>query len=598
MIYFRFNIGKLWNNLDSTGQWFNYSAGIWMFDLEGLYPELNNEDYDTIITLDVVEITSVLSDNVELDKIASISALQDNPGYYFDKVDKRIYLRLSNFENPDYHNINIGLSEYLSDEPYIDASNNIYKPYLIPGDFSKIVINRDPLYKVNGSGENIISTDTFTVGVTNAHLLYNTFNLFDVYKQPVTAGFIYNGVDYKLFSGYLNTYSIGGTLQINAMDKKQSLDEYVTESYYLSSDYPDLHPDDDFKPQPMRWGNCYKVPVLCVTRGIYNPASSQTLQFHAADTIFHDLTGIDAFYINDISKTIATKDLTTGIFTYSKASGEEIDFDKCTATIRGYKDDSGMFIQNPADIIKDILLNTSDKTYNATNYNISKWSEVRTKLHDAYLDTSDEDVLTCIARVIAQNATFIIEPDGRYSLSKQDFTASPAYTIPKEYILNLTQLSEAYDPSEVFGIIKLEYANGQTYINTTNKQYVIDKFRTKNVFTYKTSLSSSTHIENLSDEIANVLKEIRPVYRIELPIEKWYMLKIDDIISVEIDKVVESWRGYRNLIIESIEKDPLNYVVYINARYVGETTIEPSITASVKLGGEIMGGEMVAGGPI
>lgn len=598
MIYFTFTSGTQWNNLDFTGQWFNYSAGIWMFDLEGLYPELDNEDYDTILTFGAIEITSILVDNAAIDKIASIAALATAPGFYWDALDKRVYLRLANFESPDYHSINIGLSEYLSDEPYIDASNNIYKPYLIPGDFSKITINRDPLYKVNGSGENIISTDTFTVGATNAHLLYNTFNLFDIYKQPVTAGFIYEGVNYPLFSGYLNTYSIGETLQINAMDKKKALDEFVTESYYLSSDFPNLHPDDDFKPQPMRWGNCYKVPCICVNRGAYLQASAQTLQFHVADTIFHDITGIDAFYHKDVSKTIASKDLTTGIFTYSKAAGEEIDFGECTCTIRGYKDDLGVFMQNPADIIKDILLYTSDKTYNATNYNLSKWTAVRTKLKDAWLDTSDEDVLTCIARVIAQNATFIIEPDGKYSLSKQDFTGTPTYTIPKEYILNLTQLSESYDPSEVFAMIKLEYGNGQTYINTDNKQYVIDKFRTKNVFTYKTSLSSITHVQALSEEIANVLKEIRPVYRIELPIQKWHMLKLDDIVAVQIDKVVESWRGYRNLIIESIEKDPLNYVVYINARYVGETTIEPSITASVKLGGEIMGGEMVAGGPI
>jgi len=566
MIYINLAVGRQYNNF-SNGTWYVYSSGIYYTDFLGNYTERADSYDDTFEVLSTLqEVSSVKYDNISLDLQSSVSALETTSGFYFDRIAKRVYIRLPLFYSPDLYDINIGISQYVSDEEYIDANDNVYHPRLIS--ISDITLERDKV-----TDGDVITFDRFTCKIANGDGLYDDFNQWDIYKQLLSAHTIIEGQDVTLYKGYIWKYTIGhDSINLEVYDQRKGLDNVLNENLYTKAVYPNLADDDVNKPIPIRYGNCRKAQVICVNRASYSEGSAQTLTFHVADTSFHSLTYIDYFYIDNVGKSIASQDVTSGTFTYSKGAGEKVDFDKCTATFRGYKDNSGSFILNGADIVKDLLIVKTGVTFTNTYFDTTRWNMVRALIKSSYLDGIEGTLIDAIQAVLRQNASFIVDANGLYSLTKQDDSKTESYTINKEDILNLQSITENYDVDEIYSSAKIMYSNGLSFVNAANQADIFQKYRTKKQFEYESSLTNIYDVSLFSVELMEVVGNLRPLYSITLPLCKYNDIKLDDVLIIQIDRVASTWRGYVRVIVEGYTYQPQAHLVTLQVRYIGDVT--------------------------
>lgn len=593
MLAINLSVGKQYNNY-STGTWYSYGSGVYYTDFAGNYTEKADPFDDAFEVVQTLPpIASVKYNNIDLLQVTDIDTLQLEPSFYAENASGqavRVYIRLPHFAHPDFYNINVGVSNNFSTEEYIDDDDNIYIPRIET--IGTVGLERDKVIT-----NDTISFDRFSVSLNNRDRYFDNFNSWDIYKQQVKTDAICNGLKISLHKGYIWNYKINKeTLDLEIVDIRKGLDDNITETVYTKTAFANLHDDDVDKPQPIRYGLCQKVSVLCVNRGSYNQASAQTLTFHVANTSRAPITSIDTFYIDDVSKTFGGVSLTDGTFTYSKAAGEAIDFNKCKVTLKGYTV-GGLYLQNPADIVKDLLLWKRGTNFIPENYNIDTWNRARSLLYNAYLDAVDGTLIEAINNVMRQNAAFVIDPDGKFSLTKQDESAEVKYSIPKEHIINLDRLSESYDTDEVHSSIKIHYGNGRRYLYNTNEQSIFDKYRTKKLFEYESSVVSLNDTQTLAQELNKTVGQLRPIYEITVPACYYPDIRFDDIIEIEADREKSEWRGIVRTIVEGWSFGASDDTLTIKCRYVGDTITQAFLYGQTELYGLLYYGADIPGLP-
>ena len=141
------------------------------------------------------------------------------------------------------------------------------------------------------------------------------------------------------------------TLTFTFQDKKDQLTSSLDFETYETADYSDLNAEDVGKPIPHVWGKVKKMPAVCTNRDESPTPTNYT--FKIADTTTHDIENVTAAYVNDVSKTVVS--VTVGDGTFTIAATDYTAGDPVTADVSGFIDASSVLIENPIDILEELL---------------------------------------------------------------------------------------------------------------------------------------------------------------------------------------------------------------------------------------------------
>lgn len=127
-------------------QWINCGAGIWKCSFLNSYPEVDASLLDGFTPQSFRDIGSALCDGVQLTKVESINLLTTvYMSFYFDIVNKIIYVTLLNYESPTLHLVTIGEIYGMSDISFSPIGSAInYEGRM--DEFPTIGYQRDPTY--------------------------------------------------------------------------------------------------------------------------------------------------------------------------------------------------------------------------------------------------------------------------------------------------------------------------------------------------------------------------------------------------------------------------------------------------------------------
>lgn len=565
--------GIEWNNSFSTqyiverGHILNFAAGIYYIDFNGLYTLRDDSEDDGLFeTLNVPSLLGISYDNIQLAEKTSLSSLYDEPSYFYDTGNRLAYFTLPDFDIPELYDIRIGIGVYTCKdvETYIDDEGNTYDPTL--KDVTPIK------YSIPDEFKDVIPTPSVTFTIDNHDGAYDDFFDEFLYKQKAEMLLSYNDSTPEVrYTGFIETFSISDTeFKVTCRGNEKLLEVPIIQNYFTAEDYPNIYENDLGNPIPVRYGYCRRVRPTAINfsnGGVYNESLSQTVTFKVADTSIHPisvLTTTNSFQKGNSYKTISNVDLANGTFDYSKAANEEIDFDNVWITFTGYENDSGQVIQREDKIIIDLIENYANIPYSDSSFYTTIWGIEGNKYQNAYMNIEDDKITVKDMISLAMQSTraiFYTNFDGKYETKKVDFTNPSVKSISKEEILSYGNITENYNPDDIVATVSIDYANGQRVIDKTNEDLAFKKYNSKRKYSFESNLKDTNGAIAIAAEYADQNSGFRPLRTFTLgqagpngidPSDYF----LGDILNVEFNRPVDTFRGYKRGVIYSISIDP------------------------------------------
>lgn len=480
--------------------WVNWQPGIYYYNFDGTYDFLDAEFIVDVPTISgVTDIGSVFSDNVALTKVDNTDDLQDSPSFYYDSDDNAVYIRLENYESPAGHDLNVGPVYGLSNETYIDEdTETVYESRL--RSVVNITRKKDALF----FGK--ITYSDFTVELDNADYFFYILPSWDVYGQPFEVSYGDPELAVSAFdilrTGRIKEYTFEGqNVTLYLEDPRRVLSKDLPVTLLTSDDYSDIDRDED-KYIPICYGECKKVPCRVLDDG----AAGATFEFTCADVSYHSdgIYSIDAVYVDGVEVTTNSESLPFGTFTLLAADynpGQTV-----TADIKGYMNSSGLLIENPLDIIKDMLTVYLDIQYNSNYFDTTAWEAGTLGKADInyciFKQTSMLKVIEAIASSFLEG--FEITPGNKFTWLTHDDDDDSVFTV--EAVDWLEPPKVEYSSDEAISSATVEYApdwnSGEykTVINDDNYDTFVRKFRGPNDYKFTTVLTNKSDAESAAEE--------------------------------------------------------------------------------------------------
>jgi len=216
--------------LQENTQWVNAGAGIWYVNFENSYPEVDSSLLDGFTAQDIVDVGSVTSDALQLLRVYSLGAVTENyMSFFYDTVNKSLYISLDNYDDPILHEVNIGVVYGISKDEFtpVNAAQT-YEGRLL-NDFS-IGTSRDPLFFGR------ITYPSVQIQAANNDGYFDEFardnNVYGNYAR-VKVG--YNSLDYNdyylVYSGLIESVSISeDSISLSVSDRRKSISKSVAYS--------------------------------------------------------------------------------------------------------------------------------------------------------------------------------------------------------------------------------------------------------------------------------------------------------------------------------------------------------------------------------
>ena len=192
-----FGLKRLWPH------WITDSAGVWYFDFNGVFSNIDSDLADelaTLITFDVNNVNQVVVSGVELLEVTSYTntiagratALATTPSYIWDDDNDILYIRATDWNPPLVYSISIGVSVNVADQKYIDEVNEVvFTPDLIG--IPSLSERKDPLFYQR------LAFDEFTQNLNNAQRRYDELKEFNLFGARAD---YYLGDEDKAFSTF------------------------------------------------------------------------------------------------------------------------------------------------------------------------------------------------------------------------------------------------------------------------------------------------------------------------------------------------------------------------------------------------------------
>jgi hypothetical protein len=586
----QFDVGSEWKRF-GPGMWTPYGGCVWYTDFDASYDSLPAELTEDVPTWDIEAVGSVLEDQEHLQKVFAIADMAAQPSWYYDRENRVLYVRLTNFDPPQKHTITVGIPANVRkggerfDYDGLDFENRLLS---VPA----IKYEKDDIF----SGR--LSFDDAEITIDNKDGLYDHMPDFDVFNQQVRLYLGFEELDtlddfLELGRFYIKDFTIGqGELRIRARDPRAVLQTPVLQHTFTTTDYPNLRDDDSGTYIPVRYGTCRKVEVVCVNRGAYDEDTGQDMVFVLTDMQFgghSQIAGVDAVYHKEAqlsgsgSVRYTATDLSAGTITIHHDAGAEIDFDSVRVSFRSYEDDSGALIENPIDIIQDMLAYLASKPVDQYNYNLDEITDVKSELWPCFLDiTRDDDSVADQIEVLmaSTNTFFYVQPDGLYTFRRRDTEQDPVATILQHEILNQDELEAEYNADDVLSSVVVQYAGGLRVSVTDYEQDVFDRFKWRRRETFETNLTSSADALAFGDEIMQFAKDIPPLFAVAMSVQH-VDVEINDKVICYIDRYTQSggsqvtkqWHGPIEADVESWSLNADDFSLELGLRYIRDAAV-------------------------
>lgn len=539
---------------------FNWTAGVWYVDFDAIY-ELIDPVYLVGVSAQpaIGAIGSVKENGVALTTVASVAlCISTVTSYYYDTLDRRLYIHLSNGSEPSIKTVMIGVTAGVSNTACF-YNSTYYEPRLRSS--PAIAKTKDPLFfgRVSFDG-GVIGIDNEDGGfdsIVSGALWGGAVRIKQGFDTDAYAAFL------SMAAGVIESVVITRDLvQLTMIDKRKNLSRMAPRRVFDVGTYPNINYANLGKPIPLAYGLLYNVPCVCVNEEAVAPA---TWDFKICDCTDHAIVSIDQIYADGIKRTASTSSVANG--TFSLIGADFTVGTLVTADIHGYA------TTNAADVILSLMLDYLGIVYNATNFNTTEWAAATALALNVGVFVNNATEVFSIIEDICNSSmlNMIQQDDGRYTLRKYDATRAI------DQILNVDELLETptieYDTTAIISSTLVGYNRNWAlgsfkHVHDTTLEAAI--FSTYNVYRereFQTLLTSDADAQIYSTAMlalyGHATTKISARFKLQ-PVERELM----DFVMLPVYRQSKAMMGSVKCEIYSISKDLLAAQVSLGCRLV------------------------------
>lgn len=528
-----FSIGELW------GTWVNYLPGIYYVNFDGDYFNVEEDYLIDIETKDVESIGSVIVDGISIISVTSILGLYSDPSFYWDDTNKRLYVRLDEFRNPDSAHVKVGSNIAIGNDLYVDEENaRIFVDDL--KNIPPLSQSKDRIFFQR------INMSSFTMELENSHFKYDDIRNWDLYNQTVQYYFGYSDQLFSQFikikSGKIRDYSISGSSVIlNIQDTRNVLSGSIPPNNYNKTDYPDLAESDIGKSIPMPFGKLRHFSITVLNK---EDISGPYICKLADTSIMGDIKAITQVYVEELTETHGDENLSDA--TFSLTAGQIKDGDQflnVTVTFESYME-STVLIENPLDIIRLLLSKFLNITFNNANYNVAEWNVEKAKAPNVNIGiTGDKQIKTIIEEIsVATKGGFFDEGDNKYTFRTHNDADENIDVISDLDWIDMPGIEN--DTDEVLASVTIGYDkhhNSNRYKLEKNTEFETDVQFGFNIYdteNFNTVLKEGADAVTLGSDIMTISNSPADIFTGIVPLD-FIGLQIGKNIQVSVNRFID-----------------------------------------------------------
>jgi len=529
---------------------------------------------------------SVRVDNEDFTETTTLASCRSTEKSFFYDTDTILYIHFENWNPPHvFERIELGIvNGFATEDCY---QNDVFyegRVEVLP----TITKTKDPLYfgliRFGGGSVDLLNNDGF----------FDAFIEDTIFGQPCRIKF--GGDDlayadyYELFTGYVEDFTIDSTrFNCRIVDERKKLARNLPVNVFDTTTYPNLKTRNAGKAIPLAYGEITNAPVICTNEEEAGPPVNYS--FKICDTTNHSIKEITTVYVEGVEKATAATSLVNATFDLANANytaGDDV-----TVDFKGYddsvaKDGSGTLIDNPLDIIEDLLEDYLDITYGADTFDTTEWAVAKAAAYNVALwIKKKKTIIACIEEMsLSVFGNFIVKGNGLYTFRLTDNIAAVKRTILRDE--ELTEPEAEYDSTEYLTSVVIGYDKDQDsgdYIEYTDSSRESDVYADYNTYRekeYETLLKDAADATALASTIMDEVEEIKPVFRVVSKTQA-IDLEIMDNVSVQIDRKDSAWYGRNKCEVVGIGIDLDANRVDLSCRLIvaGEPDAIPEISEAI-----------------
>jgi len=231
-------------------------------------------------------------------------------------------------------------------------------------------------------------------------------------------------------------------------------------------------------------------------------------------------------------------------------------------------------LQEPLDILEDVIETIAEITYNGTNFDTTAWEALKThplaqKVGiDISKATSVLDIIELVCRSIGGH--FIRQDDGTYTIKITDAAAAISETITLDDYMGEADIDP--DTDNLISVARVEFTYNQNrrdaalVVLDSERTYVFSKYGIDNEVELKTALTKNENATALGQHILSLFKDAFPI--VSVPVWHNFMeLDVMDVVQLAVKRddgatIIPDIVGEVN----RIKKDPVNGIVELEVR--------------------------------
>jgi hypothetical protein len=548
---------------------FNWTAGVWYIDFRAIYERIDPVYLAGVSSQSIIKVSSIMQDGVQLTVVADVATcITTNKSFFYDIVLLRLHIHLDNGAEPSAgHSIQMGITSGVSN---VTATYNgvYYEPRL--KSVQVISKSKDPLFFGR------ISFDGGSIGIDNADGAYDSImapgsglfgsaiRILQGFDTDAYASFL------KLGDGVIDGAKVDQLLAtIDMVDKRKALSRMAPRRVFDVGTYPNLNYADAGKPIPLAYGALRDVTCTCLNQEATAPA---TWDFKICDCTDHAIQSIDQIYVKGVKRTATTSSLANGIFSLNGCDYAVGDL--VTADMHGYVTGGAVLIQNPADIILDLLNLYLGIPYTSTFFNTTEWAAATALAMNVaiFVDSAVEvfQIIEDICRGSLLN--MIQQDDGTFTARIYDPARAVADTYAADQLLATPSIE--YDTTQILSSTSIGYnknwSKGSFFrLHDTSQEAAI--FAAFNVYrerAFDTLLTNGTDAQTFSNAVLAIagkaMTKVRTKFKLQ-PVGR----EIMDFVMLPIYRQSgKTMLGTVKAEIIGIDKDLLGATVSLVGRVV------------------------------
>ena len=563
--------------------WYNHQAYIWAYRWRVSEYVKNigdgNIGADNIGAGDKKEFVKVGSCFVDGEEYTKKNNLADvianEESWHYDGDNYIFYIHCINNDEPQMHFPIIGITLGLSNEAvYYDGL--YYEPRL-----KKVMTlskSKDSLFY------GIIRHDGGQMLFRNNDGFFDNIKSNILFGQPVTSRFGGNDLAYEDFQIIDKSYIDDVTLNhvemgITVIDNRKKLSLSLPMNRFDQTTYPNLDDDDIGKDIPLGYGEIYHAPVICTNK---MQSGTPDRVFKVCDIADHtngieDIVELYKKVDNEYTAVSSfTKQLATGTVTITNADWDEKKEYICD--YRGVKNSTGLYLQNPLDIIKDLLEVFLFLTYNTINYNTTEWAIATA--HDlasniGLLIDEEREIVRIIEEICGCLGSFIVQDNGKFTFRILDIDQEPEKTI---YIENMAKPFDIeWEGTEFLSSANIGYKRNwdkkrhRWYLKDDLRDVIYSEHKKYNDKSFKTLIVDEAGAIKRAEYLMTLFQEIPPMYTVYTKTDN-VDIEILDMVNFEINRVSKSWFDFVKVSIVGVTKDLISNMTTIIGQHISGFT--------------------------